>query len=99
MSREVGDHAPFKIPTSTARTCNYCRANYLSLFLPQARIRDQNAATRATVVAAIRYTFAETAQSYDDLLAPLLFDFLSLMADEDLVCFCSPCILLDLNCI
>jgi len=52
----------------------------------QARIRDENAATRATVVSAIRYTFADTAQSYDELLAPLLMDFLSLMVDEDLVC-------------
>jgi hypothetical protein len=53
----------------------------------QARIRDENAATRATVVSAIRYTFADTAQSYDELLAPLLMDFLSLMIDQDLVCF------------
>jgi len=57
-----------------------------SRYLPQlhARIRDQNAATRATVVSAIRYTFADTAHSYDELLAPLLMDFLSLMVDQDL---------------
>jgi len=56
------------------------------LFLQQARIGDKNAATRATVVSAIRYTFADTSQSYDELLAPMIIDFLSLMLDEDLVC-------------
>jgi cullin-associated NEDD8-dissociated protein 1 len=51
----------------------------------QARIRDENAATRATVISAIRYTFADTSQSYDDLLAPLIVDFLALIQDNDLV--------------
>ncbi|KAJ7596512.1 armadillo-type protein [Mycena floridula] len=57
-----------------------------SKYLPQlhARIRDSNSSTRATVVSAIRYTFADTSQSYDELLSPLIVDFLSLMADEDL---------------
>jgi len=57
-----------------------------SRYLPQlhARIREPSAATRATVVSAIRYTFADTTQSYDELLAPLLVDFLSLMLDSDL---------------
>lgn len=51
----------------------------------KARIRDKDAAARATVVSAIRYTFADTAPTYDELLAPLLMDFLSLMSDDDLV--------------
>lgn len=57
-----------------------------SRYLPQlhARIRDSNPSTRATVVSAIRYTFADASQSYDELLAPLLVDFLSSMVDEDL---------------
>ncbi|KAG7090596.1 hypothetical protein E1B28_009701 [Marasmius oreades] len=57
-----------------------------SKYLPQlhARIRDSDPAARATVVSAIRYTFADTAQSYDELLSPLLVDFLSLMVDSDL---------------
>ncbi|KAK7019727.1 hypothetical protein VNI00_017966 [Paramarasmius palmivorus] len=57
-----------------------------SKYLPQlhARIRDNDPATRATVVSAIRYTFADTAQSYDELLSPLLVDFMSLMVDSDL---------------
>ncbi|KAG6828860.1 hypothetical protein H0H92_006567 [Tricholoma furcatifolium] len=57
-----------------------------SRYLPQlhTRIREPSAATRATVVSAIRYTFADNSQSYDELLAPLLVDFLSLMLDEDL---------------
>ncbi|CAA7267741.1 unnamed protein product [Cyclocybe aegerita] len=57
-----------------------------SKYLPQlhARIKDENPDTRATVVSAIRYTFADTSQSYDELLSPLLVDFLSLMVDENL---------------
>ncbi|KAG9310349.1 armadillo-type protein [Chiua virens] len=57
-----------------------------SRYLPQlhACIRDQNPAIRATVVSAIRYTFAESSPSYDELLAPLIMDFLSLMKDSDL---------------
>ncbi|PBK61875.1 ARM repeat-containing protein [Armillaria solidipes] len=57
-----------------------------SRYLPQlhARIHDQNPATRATVVSAIRYTFADSPASYDELLSPYLVDFLSLMLDQDL---------------
>ncbi|KAF5385600.1 hypothetical protein D9757_006791 [Collybiopsis confluens] len=57
-----------------------------SKYLPQlhARISDSNPAARATVVSAIRYTFADTAPTYDELLSPLVIDFLSLMGDEDL---------------
>jgi len=57
-----------------------------SRYLPElhARIRDPNADTRATVVSAIRYTFADVSRSYDELLSPLLVDFLSLMVDENL---------------
>ncbi|KAG6819791.1 hypothetical protein H0H93_008643 [Arthromyces matolae] len=57
-----------------------------SRYLPQlhARLREPSASTRATVVSAIRYTFADNSQSYDELLAPLLVDFLSLMLDQDL---------------
>ncbi|KAK0446544.1 armadillo-type protein [Desarmillaria tabescens] len=57
-----------------------------SRYLPQlhARIQDENPATRATVVSAIRYTFADSPASYDELLSPYLVDFLSLMLDQDL---------------
>ncbi|KAF5339321.1 hypothetical protein D9611_009897 [Ephemerocybe angulata] len=57
-----------------------------SKYLPQlhAKIRDPSPATRATVVSAIRYTFADASKSYDELLSPLLVDFLSLMVDSDL---------------
>ncbi|KAL4244143.1 CAND family protein [Abortiporus biennis] len=57
-----------------------------SRYLPQlhVRIRDQNPAARATVLAAVRYTFAEPSQSYDELLSPLIMDFLSLINDSDL---------------
>ncbi|KAF9482351.1 TIP120-domain-containing protein [Pholiota conissans] len=58
-----------------------------SRYLPQlhARIRDPNPDTRATVVSAIRYTFADTSRSFDEVFSPLLVDFLSLMVDENLV--------------
>ena len=45
----------------------------------QARIRDPNAATRTTVLSAIRYTFADSSSAFDDILAPYIIDFLSLM--------------------
>jgi len=66
-----------------------------SRYLPQlhTRIRDENPAVRATVISAIRYTFADNTPSYDELLAPLVMDFLGLMKDSDLVrrhpCYCS----------
>ncbi|OBZ78570.1 Cullin-associated NEDD8-dissociated protein 1 [Grifola frondosa] len=55
-------------------------------YLPQlhARIRDENPAARATVLSAIRYTFAESANSLDELLNTLIMDFLSLIVDPDL---------------
>lgn len=37
------------------------------------------------MVSAIRYTFADTAHTYDDLLSALVIDFLSAMLDADLV--------------
>ncbi|TFY60061.1 hypothetical protein EVJ58_g5390 [Rhodofomes roseus] len=57
-----------------------------SLYLPQLheRISDANPASRATVISAIRYTFAETSSSYDELLSNVLMDFLALIADTDL---------------
>jgi cullin-associated NEDD8-dissociated protein 1 len=51
----------------------------------QARIRDPNAATRTTVLSAIRYTFADSSPAFDDILAPYIIDFLSLMEDAELV--------------
>lgn len=51
----------------------------------QNRIKDANPTGRATVVAAIRYTFAESSPAFDELLGPMLIDFLSLMLDPDLV--------------
>ncbi|KAI0307414.1 TIP120-domain-containing protein [Multifurca ochricompacta] len=55
-------------------------------YLPQvhARIRDPNAATRATVLSAIRYTFVDSSSTFDEVLAPYLLDFLSLMEDTEL---------------
>ncbi|KAH9075666.1 TIP120-domain-containing protein [Lactarius deliciosus] len=49
-----------------------------------ARIRDPNAATRATVLSAIRYTFVDSSSAFDEVLAPYILDFLSLMDDIEL---------------
>ncbi|RKP26633.1 armadillo-type protein, partial [Syncephalis pseudoplumigaleata] len=56
-------------------------------FLPelQARIQSDSARSRATAIAAVKFTFTGVqSRVYDDLLQPLLVDFLSLMKDEDL---------------
>ncbi|KAI0638875.1 ARM repeat-containing protein [Trametes polyzona] len=55
-------------------------------YLPQlqARITDPNPSTRATVLSAIRYTFAESPSSFDELLGTVIMDFLSLLSDPDL---------------
>ncbi|KAF8329094.1 TIP120-domain-containing protein [Cantharellus anzutake] len=57
-----------------------------SRYLPQlqSRIRDPSWVVRATVVSSIRYTFVDTSESYDELLSPLVVDFLSLVQDYDL---------------
>jgi len=57
-----------------------------SRYLPQLQssIRDSSWVVRATVVSAIRYTFVDTSESYDELLSPLVVDFLSLVQDSDL---------------
>jgi len=40
---------------------------------------------KAIVAAAVRYTFIDNSSSYDEIIAPLMVDFLSLMHDENLV--------------
>ena len=57
-------------------------SHYLSLL--QSRIQDPTPSTRASVIAAIRFTLTETAATYDDLLATSIVDFLSLVKDESL---------------
>ncbi|CAG8653965.1 18991_t:CDS:10 [Rhizophagus irregularis] len=56
-------------------------------FLPelQKRLRSTSAQTRGTVVTAIKFTFINQGQAYDELLRPLIVDFLSLIQDNDLV--------------
>ncbi|CAG8621887.1 9155_t:CDS:2, partial [Scutellospora calospora] len=55
-------------------------------FLPelQKRLRSDSAQTRGTVVTAIKFTFINQGQEYDELLRPLIVDFLSLIQDNDL---------------
>ncbi|KAF9982553.1 Cullin-associated NEDD8-dissociated protein 1 [Modicella reniformis] len=55
-------------------------------FLPelQTRLRSDSAQIRGTVVSAFKYTFTDNTRSYDELLRPLIVEFLSLMKDKDL---------------
>ena len=58
-----------------------------SRYLVQLRggLTDRSPAIRAVVLSAIRYTFADIDSQYDDLLSPLIIDFLTLMLDTDMV--------------
>ncbi|KAI9236724.1 MAG: putative tip120 [Podila humilis] len=55
-------------------------------FLPdlQGRLRNESPQIRGTVVSAFKYTFIDNTRSYDELLRPLIVEFLSLMKDKDL---------------
>lgn len=61
-------------------------------YLPQlqARLSNESRHTRATVIAAIRFTFTNESSSYDELLAPLIVEFFKLIHDSDLVSDGSP---------
>ena len=49
------------------------------------KLLRSTAANRALVAAAVRYTFIDTSSAYDELIAPIIVEFLSLMHDENLV--------------
>ncbi|BGP09967.1 hypothetical protein JCM10049v2_005845 [Rhodotorula toruloides] len=55
-------------------------------YLPQlqTRLSSNSRHTRATVIAALRFTFTNDSTTYDELLAPLIVEFFKLMHDEDL---------------
>ncbi|GAA5932570.1 hypothetical protein JCM1841_004316 [Sporobolomyces salmonicolor] len=55
-------------------------------YLPQlqARLSSDSRHTRATVIAALRFTFTNDSTTYDELLAPLIVEFFKLMHDPDL---------------
>ncbi|GAA6003408.1 TIP120 domain-containing protein [Rhodotorula paludigena] len=55
-------------------------------YLPQlqARLSSDSRHTRATVIAALRFTFTNDSTTYDELLAPLIVEFFKLMHDSDL---------------
>ena len=58
-------------------------AKFLALL--QERLRSPSVSVRATVLAAIRFTLStESSAAYDELLAPILVDFLSLLSDAEL---------------
>ncbi|ODN76121.1 hypothetical protein L202_06053 [Cryptococcus amylolentus CBS 6039] len=55
-------------------------------FLPQLQqLLQSSPANRALVAAAVRYTFIDTSNGYDELISPIIVDFLSLMKDENLI--------------
>ncbi|WVQ80275.1 hypothetical protein IAT38_002380 [Cryptococcus sp. DSM 104549] len=55
-------------------------------FLPQLQqLLRSSPSNRAIVAAAVRYTFIDTSSSYDELIAPIIVEFLSLMKDENLI--------------
>ncbi|SJX63716.1 uncharacterized protein SRS1_14466 [Sporisorium reilianum f. sp. reilianum] len=55
------------------------------LALLQERLRSPSASVRATVLAAIRFTLStESSAAYDEVLAPVLVDFLALLSDAEL---------------
>jgi cullin-associated NEDD8-dissociated protein 1 len=49
------------------------------------RLISSSARNKAMVAAAVRYTFIDTSSAYDELIAPIIVDFLSLMHDENVV--------------
>lgn len=51
----------------------------------RSKLQDPSPAVRATVLSAIRYTFSDISSEYDELLSPLIPEFLSFMVDSDLV--------------
>lgn len=53
-------------------------------FLPelQKHLQSQFPAIRGMVISALRYTFTDTEASYDDLLRPIVVDFLTVMVDD-----------------
>lgn len=67
-------------------------------FLPQLQVSNcwsdgadvqsllqSNPRNRALVAAAVRYTFIDTSNTYDELISPIIVEFLSLMHDSNLV--------------
>jgi cullin-associated NEDD8-dissociated protein 1 len=55
-------------------------------FLPQLQVHlsSEKASVRATVLSAVKYTFGQPHDRYDDLLRPIIADFLALVEDEDI---------------
>jgi cullin-associated NEDD8-dissociated protein 1 len=55
-------------------------------FLPELQnLLTSSVRDRALVAAAVRYTFIDTSSSFDELIAPIIIDFLSLVHDENVV--------------
>lgn len=87
IGKLITTHPARYLPQVHVRVLRVPYYGYVLTFI-QARIRDPKAATRITVLSAIRYTFADSSQAFDEVLAPYIIDFLSLMEDAELVKLC-----------
>ncbi|WWC66659.1 uncharacterized protein I206_100563 [Kwoniella pini CBS 10737] len=55
-------------------------------FIPQLQeLLRSSPKNRAIVAAAVRYTLIDTSSSYDEIIAPIIVEFLSLMKDSNLI--------------
>ena len=55
-------------------------------FLPELQnLLTSSVRDRALVAASVRYTFIDTSSSFDELIAPIITEFLSLVSDENVV--------------
>lgn len=87
-SARVGDDARLDGTRNIAAEClGKITLSNPSVYLPQlqSRLQAKSPGTRAAVITAIRFTFTDSTSMYDDLLAPIIVQFLSLMKDADLV--------------
>ncbi|ANB13679.1 hypothetical protein AWJ20_4622 [Sugiyamaella lignohabitans] len=55
------------------------------VFLPQLQVQlaSEKPSVRVTVLSAVKFTFGQSHDTYDDLLRPIIADFLALVDDDD----------------
>ncbi|ORX34727.1 armadillo-type protein [Kockovaella imperatae] len=82
-SKELGDDGQRNVKAACiGKLTTTAPARFLPRLQELLRSTPQD---RAIVAAAVRYTFIDTSSSYDELIAPLIVEFLSLMHDENLI--------------
>ncbi|GAA6006246.1 hypothetical protein JCM11491_002083 [Sporobolomyces phaffii] len=80
------DHEEESTRNAAADCIGHLTTSNPSKYLPQlqARLGSASAHERATVIAALRFTFTNDSTTYDELLAPLIVEFFKLVKDSDL---------------